>query len=54
MPDLLSAAIERLDTIRSTLVTFGRRNDISLIEDAQEEIEELHDELDEIIEEYDD
>lgn len=50
MPDPLDAALDRLDTIRSNLQLFRRRNDTSLLEDSLAQIEELHDDIEEIIE----
>lgn len=50
MPDPLDAVLDRLDTIRSNLQLFRRRNDCGLLEDSLEQIEELHDDIENIIE----
>lgn len=50
MPDLLDTVLERIDTIRSNLQNFRRRNDISLLEDSLEEVEEMHDDIEDLIE----
>lgn len=53
MPDPLDAALDRLDTIRSNLLLFQRRNDAGVLEDCLEQIEELHDDIEDIIEDSD-
>ena len=50
MPDPIDAVLERIDTIRSNLLNFRRRNDISLLEESLDEVEEMHDDIEEIIE----
>jgi DNA repair ATPase RecN len=46
----LKEALEKIDSLRSNLSTFQRTNNGSLLEDALETIEELHDDIEEILE----
>lgn len=54
MADQIRDAIEKIDSIRSTLSTFQRNNRPSLLEHALESIEELHDDIEDILEEDED
>ena len=50
MPDPIQEALEKIDSIRANLHTFQRTDNGSLLEDALESVEELHDDIEEILE----
>lgn len=52
MPDPIKEALEKLDAIRSNLTTFQRTDNASLLEDALESTEELHDDIEAVLEEF--
>lgn len=54
MTDPIKEALEKIDSLRSNLSTFQRTDNGSLLEDALETIEELHDDIEEILEDLED